>query len=616
MYRHACATALLLIWSCKPSDQSNSISRDTAPLTEADESNQGDEGSQKNNNKALDALTVLEEHCYSCHGLAGSNQGGFDDVLDVEKLIETGMVIPGDADSSPLYIRVSDGEMPPVSINTRLTQREERAIRRWINVDLTKDIDLEEREFIRTEDEFASMLDDLATIDSGNRRFIRYLSISHLYNAGVREEELESHRTALSLAINRLSWAHQPIPPVAVDAPRKTIFRIDLRDYAWDDGEDGNTSDLWDTLIEKNTYAVLHLNTANALEVVTQTRTPVPVVRGDWFAAKATTAPLYYDLLQIPEELDSLEKDFLLVDPQANIDRLTAVRAGFNESGVSTNNRVIERHSTVFGAYWKSYDFSENFGLQNIFERPLGPGGGPAEFSHAGGEMIFELPNGLHGFMITDEFGARIDSAPVSIVSDPEQPDRTVIAGLSCMNCHEEGLIAKDDEIRQHVLANEDDYGASDLDKIFGLYVDGSVMDGLMGADKDRYAQAVLAAGGSTSQPDPTLALVREFEAVLDRRRAAVEVGLKESQLEILLLDPEVGDLLAPLKIDGGTIKRELFDEIFLQLACVVNYGVPLDDAAGCESPEYTGNRVDTRLDVTRKARARTEPLPDRLDED
>ena len=91
---------------------------------------------------------------------------------------------------------------------------------------------------------------------------------------------------------------------------------------------------------------------------------------------------------------------------------------------------------------------------------------------------------------------------------------------------------------------------------------------------------------------------------------------LKESQLEILLLDPEVGDLLAPLKIDGGTIKRELFDEIFLQLACVVNYGVPLDDDAGCESPEYTGNRVDTRLDVTRKARSRTEPLPDRLDED
>ena len=127
----------------------------------------------------------------------------------------------------------------------------------------------------------------------------------------------------------KVSWAHQPVPPVAVDPPRGTIFRIDLRDYAWDDGEDGNTSDLWDTLIENNTYAVLHLNTANALEVVTQTRTPVPVVRGDWFAAKATTAPLYYDLLQIPEELDSLEKDFLLVDPQANIDRLTAVRAGF-----------------------------------------------------------------------------------------------------------------------------------------------------------------------------------------------------------------------------------------------------------------------------------------------
>jgi hypothetical protein len=35
-------------------------------------------------------------------------------------------------------------------------------------------------------------------------------------------------------------------------------------------------------------------------------------------------------------------------------------RAGFQKSGVSASNRMIERHPIATGAFWESYDFAAN----------------------------------------------------------------------------------------------------------------------------------------------------------------------------------------------------------------------------------------------------------------
>ena len=58
-------------------------------------------------------------------------------------------------------------------------------------------------------------------------------------------------------------------------------------------------------------------------------------------------------------------------------------RAGFQKSGVSRNNRMIERHVSKFGAFWNSYDFAGNQGRQSLFLHPLGPDG-PNPFEHDG----------------------------------------------------------------------------------------------------------------------------------------------------------------------------------------------------------------------------------------
>ncbi len=68
-------------------------------------------------------------------------------------------------------------------------------------------------------------------------------------------------------------------------------------------------------------------------------------------------------------------------------------------SGVSRNNRVIERHEIPGSrcrGYWLSYDFASNgdpIAPKDILANPL-------DFVQDGGEIIFTLPNGLQGYMI------------------------------------------------------------------------------------------------------------------------------------------------------------------------------------------------------------------------
>ena len=103
--------------------------------------------------------------------------------------------------------------------------------------------------------------------------------------------------------------------------------------------------------------------------------------------------------------------------------------------------RVVERHTSPHGAYWKSYDFAGSVGAQNIFTHPL-------TFRHDGGEIVFNLPNGLQGYYISDASGSRIDEAPTEIVSNPDERDGIVRNGISCIGCHTEGMKKFEDDVR------------------------------------------------------------------------------------------------------------------------------------------------------------------------
>jgi WD40 repeat protein len=504
---------------------------------------------------AKKAQQVLKATCYRCHGQEGNNEGGFNYVIDAKQLVARKKIVPGKPDESKLLKRIIKGDMPPEDEKPRPSEADIATLKAWI-ADGAPDFEppVAERPFISPQDLLQTIHDDLKQLPPGNRRFARYFTLTHLHNAGLSDDEMQSYRHALSKLVNSLSWGKQVFVPKAIDAA-KTVFRIDLRDYDW-------SAEVWELVIRANPYGVTYRGDA-AKFCYAETGCSLPYVRGDWFVYAAARPPLYHDLLQLPKTDHELEK-MLRIDVPQNIRQAKVLRAGFNSSGVSRNNRLIERHESPYGAYWKSYDFASNTGRQNLFAHPLGPGTSSTRFQHDGGEIIFNLPNGLQAYLLTDHKGNRIDKGPTAIVSDPRRPDRAVENGISCMSCHAKGMIEKTDQIREHVEKNPQGFFSAERPTILALYPEKERLYDVYKQDAERFARAVEKTGAPLSATEPVSALAIRFEGELDLAMASAEVGMTPRDfLKGMQRSAMLQRTLGNLKVEGGTVQRTTFVEAF-----------------------------------------------------
>ncbi|MFK8115132.1 MAG: SHD1 domain-containing protein [Rubripirellula sp.] len=517
------------------------------------------------------AFEILSAQCVRCHGKDESNEGGFGFALDREKLVSSGYVLPKDPLRSPLLERMTSkgSPMPPAGESPRPSTADIKVIREWIQAGAASVTQEEPQVFITTEQMYARVSADLKKVAKRDRPFARYFSVTHLANAGVSKEELATYRLALAKLVNSLSWNRQ-LADLKSLGSRNDLFRVDLRDLKW-------TADDWKQVLSYYPHGLV-FESRDAFNVRTGTDCEVPVVRADWFVSAASRPPLYHELAQIPSTDKRLE-DLLRVNVKANIEQGRTVRAGFARSGVSQNNRLVERHESIFGAYWKSYDFAGNTGRKNLFENPLGPGAAAGTFAHDGGEIIFRLPNGMLGYMLTDQFGRRIDRGPIEIVSDPRQPDRTVVNGVSCMSCHYGGFIQKTDEIRNHVLANQTAY--RNFDEIMGLYAEPEAVGKWIQADTRDYLSALakdeIGLPKPTKAGEPIVLIANRYQNEVDLSLAAAELGLQpqafDSQLK-KIADDTLRRTVGAFKTRGGVVKRQAFDQVFVELATVLGLGI------------------------------------------
>jgi len=243
-------------------------------------------------------------------------------------------------------------------------------------------------------------------------------------------------------------------------------------------------------------------------------------------------------------------------------------RAGFNDSGVSKNNRLLERHDAAYGTYWRSYDFATNTGRQNLFEHPLGPNAGATSFQPAGGEMIFHLPNGLQAYMLVDAKGQRINKGPTEIVADPRRPDQRVETGISCMSCHARGLIFKPDQLRGHVEKIALVFGKPVVDAIRATHPRPAKFKAQIDEDNGRYLKALENFGVRDPDQEPVNLVTQRFEATLDGPTAAAELGLKIDEFGAFLSgNPEQKRTFGSLLVKGGTVQRGVFQDNFPELA-------------------------------------------------
>ncbi|CAD71673.1 MAG TPA: hypothetical protein DDX19_11310 [Rhodopirellula baltica] len=508
---------------------------------------------------AVQTELLLRDACHRCHGEDGTSEGGFNFVVNLGKLVKT-IAVPGE--DSQLLERIQaddDSVMPPSGEEPRLSERDIQVIEQWIAAGAPIFDDEPTRPFVSNEQLVQWIDEDLQKQPERSQRFMRYFTLTHLYNSGVSEDELQTYRNAFAKLLNSLSWNADLIIPEAIDSAR-TVFRLDMRQVHW-------TQTIWRSIEEANPYFLMP-RTPHAESCFDRTETTMPFVRVDWFVFAASKPPLYHSVLNLPETDADLE-NMLRVNVQANINQEMAIRAAFNRSGVSQNNRLIEWHKSPYGSYWKSYDFASNTGRQNLFEYPLGPSHRRDSFKHDGGEIIFTLPNGLQGYLLTDEQGLRIDQGPTQIVSDPKQPDRTVTNGVSCMSCHYAGMIPKRDEVGPAVQANRSAF--DDADDILALYRDASELDRIMDQDAKRFADALDDLGITTlsRSGESISAMSSRFIQDIDLEQVASEFGLQvEEFLERLQDASRVARIFSSLQISGGTIKRDVFKEMFAD-ACV-----------------------------------------------
>jgi hypothetical protein len=529
--------------------------------------------------------TFLKQYCYRCHGIDFKVPKY--NVLDRDILIakrgkdEKPYITPGKPEESEIWERAGgdDRDMPPSKPKPSKEDRD--LLKKWILAGAPFPGGEKERPFKSEKDILSAIQNHLRhKINRPDRRFQRYFTLTHLHNnKTVREDDLRLYRAALSKVANSLSWETAIVVPEPIDK-EGTIFHVDLRQLGWD------RHDLWRAILKVYPYGLDYEDSQDetmqdlAKEVYDMTSSHVPYLRADWFIATASRPPLYHTLLELPTHAQELERK-LNVNIPKNFRNDKIARAGLTTSGVSRQNRLVERHAASGGAtyYWKSYDFKTNEDRGNLLKFPLGPAFKvnpfPNQaFDHAGGEIIFNLPNGLQGYLLVNNKDERIDEGPIDIVRDAQETSGspTIVNGLSCMNCHKHGMISGWTDV---IRAGNGVFGKARI-KVERLFPTEKEMNRLLKKDETRFVTALEEAIGLFLKVGPDKN--KEIRGFPEPIGAIAKVYLKDLHLEEVARELDYQDLkeltiliksnnrlkvlgLRPL-LQGAGIKRDLWESL------------------------------------------------------
>jgi hypothetical protein len=399
---------------------------------------------------------------------------------------------------------------------------------------------------------------DLDKLPSVRAKSTRYVTLTQLVNMCADESVMNAYRQAVIKLLNSLSRTADVVRLETID-PAQAIIRVNIADLGWSAAD-------WDAVLATYPYGALPDSTLTAV-LERATGSKLPFVRGDWLAFAATRPPLYGKLHAQPNTLKALASA-QGVDIEGNIKKFLAQRAGFLKSGISVNNRVIERHPSRAGYYWVTYDFTGSRDKKNIFDFPLGPGGDDG-FVHDTTLVIYSLPNGFHAYYQANAKGDFVEKAPGQLFKDPNSADAVVTTGISCMGCHGTGLRAIADEVRAAALKSGQLPKAA-RDRIEGLYAPGDKLERLFAEDANRLnaalARAGLDPGLKLADLEIVTSLSKFYEQNVDLALASAELGLTPEQFGKVATDAD--RKLRPFirRLLDGPVSRDQFEAVFASL--------------------------------------------------
>jgi hypothetical protein len=468
------------------------------------------------------------------------------------------------------------GEMPPLASGLpRVTEADITAVSNyidnpqfWPSYAPTGRSCVEDGQLVDFDELFQEINKDLSGEDNDDTQFYRYISLTNRFTAGVcADQALDRDRQGLTKMLNMLSTRTSIEKPLAIN-PEETIYRIDLRDFNWDepiDVDGRGFNDVWEAIADSNPYAI-RFEGDDADDTVDDTGTDFPVMFADQMMSVAVLGNLYYGIIGVDgggRLRDFVEGD-LGIDVEDNIANEDAIRAGTTRSRISRQDRVVERHDIGLrgGVYWQSFDFADDAANDNIFQDPFG-------FSPGGTEAIFTLPNGMLAFLIADENDNLVEDS--DILLDTNQNNFRAITSVSCSNCHANGFIPVVDEVAAVSLRNARSIGLSrdEIEQLEAIYVSPQVFAETVKEDSDGfYKRALEQAGLPTTGGDAVSNVFLRFDADIRLEDAAGDLGVTPQDLSdnLNLLDP----VLTVLR--RGTISRDDFTALYISSLCELNF--------------------------------------------
>ena len=469
----------------------------------------------------IDVRAIFEERCMKCHDGADPTSGvKILQVMDYKslthkwtKMDRAGRLTKWDQD--PWYYVPTDGKGKEqleksllwyMVINDlmprggELTAGQKTILKVWIMAGAPVPPAPKRRPFLSQKAQRLAIVKHLQSKEAKDRPYQRYFSFANLHNnRNIYEADLRTYRAALAKLVNSLSWQKTLVMPTEVPETHKAVFAVDVRDLGWDKNK------FWSDL-EKTYPYVMNKDTDEATLLKRLSGSPLPVVRADWFVTMASRPPLYHRALELPESAAELEKR-LGINFVDNFLKNKMVRAGYLGASTTTSGfRVVERQEIAKykGAYWKSYDFGSELdrgmpSLRNPLVHNLGPvfAENPFKklaFLHDGSEIIFNLPNGMQGYLVTDEKGNRANAPPIGVLKDKNEFSGSpqLVNGISCMACHSKGMQLVTDQIRAQALNKKVAFKDVDArNKILALYAEKKIMDDCLKNDGDVFMDAL-----------------------------------------------------------------------------------------------------------------------------
>ncbi|GDY03826.1 hypothetical protein LBMAG49_31550 [Planctomycetota bacterium] len=599
---------------------------------------------------ASQVRALFTDKCIDCHGSEVEKpKAGFKGVELVDELLKNPKYIKRfDPANSLLYQYLSGAQTPQMPKgDDPLSAEQLTLVRAWIGekpgggttttaTEATA-VKFVARPIIDEEVVLKLIHADLVALPAADRVNYRYITYANLWNERLpdgtsaselakfqkeTDDLLESTRLGFAKMLNSLSWSPTMAMPKAIDKDR-LVYRIDLRGMLCAEHRDHWSGKQWDMLCARFPYG-RKIGAQQEDEIVQWLGTELPCVRADWFVFATSRPPLYHDLLGLPGGDGKPGADYALerllgIDVRKNIlEGVRIARAGIHDkkSGVSQHNRLIERHERAAGAYyWKSYDFGDSVGTGNLVLHPLGPAnleGLPDNqrefaFEHAGGEIIFSLPNGLQGYLLVKSDGTRIDDGPSKIVFDRDDSADVkgqITNGVSCIACHSGGINLKLDQIRDGALKI---VPRGLRDKLEALFPANDAMDRMQKADKARFMAATaklgIVDGCDQTQCEAVRKVSQRFAENVTFERAAAEFSKG-----LAVFRAAFGGKLKALRaqLEAGAVSRAEFINRFRQL---VGDNPDFGEMSGCgtalgfakpEAPASTNAPLETAPAATR----------------